>query len=320
MSSPALEHRCPLALAVALLFLAATTAAQTDSSRRSVELWEDGAPETQRVATELTVTERDDPRGLRNRFATGITEPTLTIFPASKPTGQAILIIPGGGYQRVVMDKEGYETAEWFQKRGVTSFVLMYRLPGETWTHRADVPLQDAQRALRWIRANANDFDISASRIGVMGFSAGGHLAASLATGYDRGVYAPVDAVDDYSARPDFAVLIYPVISMDPEITHAGSRERLIGSTPTADDVKHYSVERNAHAEMPPVFLLHAEDDDAVVVDNSLRLYDVLRAAGIAAELHLYSVGGHGFGMRNSTDKPVAEWPKLVERWLVELD
>lgn len=285
-----------------------------------IDLWPGDPPETQATPTELVITERADPQHVRDRFAAGVTNPNLVVFPAAKPGGQAVLIIPGGGYRYVVMDKEGYEAAEWLQKRGVTAFVLMYRQPGDSWTNRSDVPLQDAQRSLRIVRSLAGEYGFNPGRVGVMGFSAGGHLAASLATGFDRDVYEPVDDVDAISARPDFAVLMYPVISMDASIAHMGSRQKLLGENPGDAAIARYSVELNVPAETPPVFLLHASDDEAVVVDNSLRLFDALRAAGVPTDLHVFSEGGHGFGLRYATDKPVAKWIEMTWRWMQALD
>ena len=284
----------------------------------AVRIWPAGPPGSQATPTTLLITERGDPGALRDRYATGIAEPTLTAFPAAEANGQAILIVPGGGYQRVVMDKEGFEAAEWLQQRGITSFVLLHRLPGETWTDRADVPLQDAQRALRWIRANRADYGVSEQRIGVLGFSAGGHVAASLATGFDRKVYAPVDSIDDVSARPDFALLMYPVISMHADIAHAGSREKLLGAAPDEEEIRRYSMEQQVSAGMPPVFLLHATDDASVDVQNSLRMFAALRTGGVPVDLHVFAQGGHGFGLRFATGLPIAEWPVLAGRWIAE--
>lgn len=304
-----------------LLFLALSLAAQANADSPqadTVRIWPDTPPGSQATPTTLQITERGAPGELRDRYATGITEPTLTVFAPAEANGQAILIVPGGGYQRVVMDKEGFETAEWLQQLGITSFVLIHRLPGDSWTERADVPLQDAQRALRWIRANRTDYGVSEQRIGVLGFSAGGHVAASLATGFDRTVYAPVDSIDEFSARPDFAVLMYPVISMHADIAHAGSREKLLGAAPDEDAVRRYSMEHQVAAGVPPVFLLHAADDDSVVVENSLRMFAALRARGVPVDLHVFTHGGHGFGLRFATGLPITEWPALAGRWIAE--
>lgn len=304
-----------------LIFLALSLIAGANADARdpdTVRLWPDGPPGSQSSPTSLAITERGAAGELRDRYATGITDPTLSVFAPREPNGQALLIVPGGGYVRVVMDKEGFETAEWFQQRGITAFVLLHRLPGESWIDRANVPLQDAQRALRWIRASSSNYGVDKDRIGVLGFSAGGHVAASLATGFDRRVYAPVDAVDEVPARPDFAVLMYPVISMHADIAHAGSRERLLGPKPGAGLVRRYSVEHQVTPSTPPVFLLHAADDDAVAVDNALRMFDSLRRHSVQVDLHVYAEGGHGFGMRYAQGLPIAKWPSLLAAWLVD--
>jgi acetyl esterase/lipase len=301
---------------VLLVAVCRDVGAQTDDEPRVVSIWPGEAPGRQSAPTKLVVEERDDPNGLRDRFATGITQPTLSIFPAARPNGQALLIIPGGGYQRVVMDKEGYEAARWFSERGLSGFVLLYRLPGESWTQRSDVALQDAQRALRWVRGNAGAYGVDPDRIGVMGFSAGGHVAGSLATDFDRSTYEAVDPIDSLSARPDFAVLMYPVVSMRAAIAHPGSRAKLLGESPSDDAVARYSVENRVGSDTPPTFLLHAADDETVDVENSLVLYRALLEAGVSSDLHLFATGGHGFGLRRSMDQPVGDWPSLVLRWM----
>jgi acetyl esterase/lipase len=304
------------ALAMLLMSLPLHAQSPRNTEYPAAVLWPDGVPGGQTEPTEISITERGDPAGVRDRFAVGITEPDLTVFAADEPNGSALLIIPGGGYTRVVMDKEGYEAALWFAERGVSAFVLLYRLPGESWIPRSDVPLQDAQRAMRWIRGNAASYGIDPAAVGVMGFSAGGHLAASLATGFDRDIYERQDPFDDFSARPDFSVLMYPVISMRQDIAHPGSRLNLLGENPSDELVLRYSVESNVRPDMSPVFLLHAADDNSVVPENSLSLYRALIAAGVRTDLHLFSTGGHGFGMRYANDQPVGEWPELVQRWI----
>jgi acetyl esterase/lipase len=306
--------RNPILIFLALSLIAGANADARDPD--TVRLWPHGPPGSQSSPTSLTITERGAAGELRDRYATGITDPTLSVFAPREPNGQALLIVPGGGYVRVVMDKEGFETAEWFQQRGITAFVLLHRLPGESWIDGANVPLQDAQRALRWIRASSANYGVDKNRIGVLGFSAGGHVAASLATGFDRRVYAAVDAVDEVPARPDFAVLMYPVISMHADIAHAGSRERLLGPEPGAGMVRRYSVEYQVTPATPPVFLLHAADDDAVDVDNALRMFDSLRRHSVQVDLHVYAEGGHGFGMRYAQGLPIADWPSLLAAWL----
>ena len=280
------------------------------------QLWPEGTPGTQSTATTLTVIDRNSSGGVRDRAATGIAQPALTIFKAAEPNGSALLIIPGGGYERVVLDKEGYESARWFAERGTTAFVLLYRLPGEFWLEGADVVLQDTQRSMRIIRASAEEYGIDRNRVGVLGFSAGGHAAAMLATRFDHSVYAPVDAVDEQPARPDFAVLMYPVILMQGDDVHAGSRINLIGRAPEAEDIALNSPQLQVTARTPPTFLLHAADDASVVVANSLQMHSALLKAQVQTELHVFARGGHGFGIRGATGLPVAVWPELVHAWM----
>ncbi len=282
-------------------------------------LWED-PPGEQATPTVQTVTERSEhPEELRDRIVTGVTEPRLALFDSGVEGAPAVIMIPGGAYRRVVLDKEGYETAEWFAARGVTAFVLLYRLPGDTWTAGPDTPLQDTQRAVRWVRHNAGDFGVDPGRVGVVGFSAGGHATAALVTRFDDRVYAPVDAADRLSARPDFAALVYPVVSMRDGLAHELSREKLLGADFTAEDVARHSPERHVPRNAPPTLLIHSVDDASVPVGNSLAFHAALLEAGVPAELHVFSEGGHGFGLRYTDGLPVAVWPELLERWMWSL-
>jgi acetyl esterase/lipase len=294
-------------------------AAEEPAQAVVLDVWPAGPPGTQSAPTTLTVVDRSAAGALRDRAATGITKPSLTVFRADEPDGSALLIIPGGAYERVVMDKEGYESARWFAERGTTAFVLLYRLPGESWSDGADVVLQDAQRAMRVIRSSAEDYGIDRHRVGVMGFSAGGHAAALLATRFDDHVYAPVDASDKRTARPDFAVLMYPVIFMEGNEAHAGSRVNLLGSDPRTDDVALHSPQLQVSSATPPTFLLHAADDESVVPANSMTMHSALIAAGVESELHIFAEGGHGFGIRGTTGLPVVVWPELVHAWMQEI-
>ena len=215
-----------------------------------------------------------------------------------------------------MIDKEGYELARWLKARGVTVYVLFYRLPGDGWTNGSDVPLADAQRAMRLVRSRAKMDRIDPARVAFGGFSAGGQVATSLLTRFDARVYASVDSADNLSARPDAAVAIYPVVSMDPAIAHAVSREKLIGDNPDAASEALYSPERNVRTDQPPVWLLHAEDDDVVKVDNSSRLREATRGIGAECEAHFFERGGHGFGLMKTAGLPVAIWPELLWNWL----
>jgi len=241
--------------------------------------------------------------------------PQLDVFRPDRPDGSAMIIAPGGAYTREVFDLEGMDIARHFNAMGVTCFMLRYRLPAEGWARRSDVPLQDAQRAMRLVRSAAARYAIDPARIGFMGFSAGGHLACSIATRFDAPVYAAVDASDAVSARPDFSMPMYPVVTMG-EGTHAGSRDHLLGEGATAQQIDAYSCERHVHPHTPPTWLCLAADDDVVEpLPNAGAYYTALRRADIPAEIHVFENGGHGFGIANAKDKPVAAWPELLARW-----
>lgn len=276
----------------------------------AIRLWPDGAPGGERVTVTPQVTERSTDPGFHDRFARYTIDPILTVLRPERPNGASLLLIPGGGYKWAVVDKEGLDCARVFAAAGITCFVLRYRLPGDGWAAGPDVSLQDAQRALRIVRAQAPD----PARVAVLGASAGGHLAGMLTARTDQ-TYAAVDAVDAVSMRPDLSVLLYPVATMSDPFVHTGSRKEMLGETPSAEAIERYSLERMDWTGRPPVFLLHAMDDEAVPVENSLQLLPVLKAAGVKTEAHLFQEGGHGFGIRLIADKPAAVWPDLVLRW-----
>ncbi|MFM1885455.1 MAG: hypothetical protein RL026_612 [Pseudomonadota bacterium] len=281
----------------------------------SINLWPGAAPGAPRQPLVETVDERSTDSQLTDRAVFGISQPRLVVFRPDRPNGAAVLLIPGGGYRWIVVDKEGYEMARWLNARGYTAFVLFHRLPGEGWAAGPDVPLVDAQRALRLIRHRHRQYALGPERVAVMGFSAGGHVCASLATRFADRVYAAVDEADALSARPVAAAPIYPVVSMDLAIAHKGSREKLLGPSPSPALEQAYSPDLHVPADAPPHFLLHAEDDDSVPVDNTLRLHAALRAAKVPVEMHLFAQGGHGFGLRKTIGKPVEAWPELWRAW-----
>lgn len=280
-----------------------------------VRLWPGKPPGALAVLPREQVVDRRPRSGFQDRVVTGIGEPLLTVFRPAKPNGAACLIAPGGGYIRVVIDKEGFEIAHRLAAAGVTCFVLRYRLPAEGWADASDVPLQDAQRAMRVIRAGAQRWRIDPKRVAALGCSAGGHVAASLATGYAREVYAPVDDADRLSARPDLSALLYPVIDMSLPYAHKGSRTALLGPRPTAATEAVYSPHRQVTAGTPPTFLVHAADDPSVPVENSLNHLAALRAARVPAEAHIFEEGGHGFGIWLARGKPAHAWPELFVAW-----
>jgi acetyl esterase/lipase len=229
---------------------------------------------------------------------------SLTVFtPASGTASRtAVMVIPGGAYAFLAIEEEGMAIGKAFAEKGITAFVLTYRLPAAAMgDERSRVSLADAQRGLQCIRARAQQYNLDTGRVGVIGFSAGGHLAAMLATHSDTSFLSPATKGN---LRPDFAVLVYPVITMDTALTHMGSRINLIGEHPSAEQIAFYSAEKNITARTPPTYITHTGDDGIVSVDNSIVMYEALRAKNVDAELHLYPRGDHGFIQR----LPVDEW------------
>jgi acetyl esterase/lipase len=279
----------------------------------TILLWPNGAPGGEGVHVEEAIVERGDPKGLKDRAQVHTRAPKLVVFRPKTPNGAAVMLIPGGGYERVVLDKEGYETALWLVARGYTCFVLFYRMPGDGWAAGGDAPLQDAQRAIRLIRARAEAMKFSADRVAIMGFSAGGHLAANLTTRFDVETYPAIDAADSLPTKPNLSALIYPVITLDPAAAHGGSRKQLLTQRDTPERVIELSPERQVREGLSPVFQLHAADDKAVPVENSLLMFSALKAKGVPTEMHIFEEGGHGFGLRFVAGKPVAAWPELFE-------
>ncbi|MWB94063.1 prolyl oligopeptidase family serine peptidase [Flavobacterium sp. GA093] len=247
-----------------------------------------------------------------------VTQPTLTpcLAVPEKSNGTAVIICAGGGYSYLSNYKEGHKVAEWLNSLGINAFVLKYRLPSDLiMKNKAIGPLQDAQQAVRMVRRNAEKWKINPTKIGIIGFSAGGHLASTLSTHYNDKVY---DSKDKISARPDFSILIYPVISMENGITHEGSRINLLGKTPSQEEIDKFSNEKQITPDTPKAFLIHATDDKAVPVENSINYYLGLKKEKISAEIHIYENGGHGFGLgTKGTNK---YWPQTCEKWLIEND
>ena len=258
--------------------------------------------------------EKEDLKDGKLQSTSQVSIPTLSIFLPKdiKQNQTAVVILPGGGYSHLAFDKEGTKVAEWLNTLGIAAFVLKYRLPNDLiMTNKVVGPLQDAQEAIRIVRLNSKIWNIDPAKIGIMGFSAGGHLASTLATHYDERVYETSSKI---SARPDFSLLIYPVISMQNDITHKGSQTNLLGENPSQQDIDFYSNEKKVTPQTPPAFLVHATDDGAVMAENSVNYYLALKKNGVTAELHLYEKGGHGFGLGvNDTSK---FWTKACEEWL----
>jgi acetyl esterase/lipase len=248
-------------------------------------------------------------------FMHNVDKPYLRVFRPAKSNGRALLVMPGGAYIFVSIDNEGVELGQAMAARGYTVFVLVYRLPGEGWADRADVPLQDAQRAMRFIRSLAGRYGFDPARVSAIGFSAGGHLAATLATDFAQPVYVARDAIDRLDARPSAVGLIYPVISMSPPDTHGDSRARLLGERPSTAQVARRSPAAHVGPDTPPIFLMHALDDPAVPPANSLEMLQALRVARRPASAHFFEEGGHGFGL-GRPDLPVHQWLGLFAAFL----
>lgn len=280
----------------------------------SVPLWPGDAPGLTNPSLKDEVIERSKDPAIRDRAMVKIRTPRLDVFPAKNPNGAALLITPGGAYQRVVIDKEGYELAAWLAERGVTAFVCFYRLPDQGWADGRNAPLADAQRAMRLIRSRAAEWKIDPKRVGALGYSAGGHVCGELATRHRQKVYAPVDAADSLDAKPLFAAPMYPALAMDPFLNPNPST----GTAP-ADSSTWPVLDKQVNPATPPCFLCHAENDTTLPVENTVRLRAALKAAGVPVETHIFAEGEHGFGLRFTVGKPVAAWPDLLMAWAARL-
>ena len=257
-----------------------------------IKLWPDGAPNTNGITTAE--------KPLENGRVTDVTEPTLTIYPAHKPNGMAIVACPGGGYVRLAMNHEGHDMASWFNGQGITLAVLKYRMPN---THH-DVPLSDALQAIRIMKEHADEWKID--QVGIMGASAGGHLASTAATHFTE------------DSRPDFQILFYPVVTMK-NATHQGSKNHLLGENASQVLVELYSNELQVTPNTPPAFIMHSSDDRSVPVSNSLDYYSALIKNGVSATMHLYPIGGHGWGY-NDYFIYKRQWTGELEKWLREIN
>jgi acetyl esterase/lipase len=276
-------------------------------------LWPAVAPGSAGATVVEAFDERSKDPAVHDRSVSGVTKPSLFAYLAKTPNGAAAIIAPGGGYTHLAWDKEGVDIAKWLNSLGVSAFVLKYRMPGD-FPGKSWIALADAQRALRTVRKNAAACGINTARIGVIGFSAGGHLASTLETRPNAETSPATDAIDAVDAQPSFGVLMYPVISMDSAIAHAGSKTALLGASPSAADVTLYSSELQVTAKTPPTFLGVSIKDTTVKPENSQRFDDALKAKGVAHELHLYQDGGHGTGLAAPGD--MAAWPTQCAAFL----
>jgi acetyl esterase/lipase len=248
------------------------------------------------------------------QIISNVSLPSITLYlpKKEKANGTAVIICPGGGYAVLAASHEGSDVAKVFNDWGVTAFVLKYRIPNDsTMLQKETGPLQDAQRAVQFARMNAKKWNIKTNQIGIMGFSAGGHLASTAGTHFSKAV---IENKQHVSLRPDFMVLIYPVISFSDSIGHIGSRDNLIGKNPAAEKIKYYSNELQVTTQTPPAFLVHANDDDVVKLQNSIAFYEALQKNKVPAEIHFYEKGGHGFGMNNPTSSD--KWMDWLKTWM----
>jgi acetyl esterase/lipase len=260
----------------------------------TIKLWENGAPGTPATKPE--------------------NEPVLLLSkPSSKSMLTGVIVLPGGGYGHLAMDHEGKQIAEWFNSMGVTALVLKYRMSATG--HKHPVPMMDGQRAIRLVRASAKELGVDPTRVGVMGFSAGGHLASTLGTHFDAGKADDADPIEQASSRPDFLILCYPVISLSADFAHGGSRKNLLGESPDPKLVKSLSNETQVTADTPPTFIFQTSEDTAVPPENCVAFYLALHKAGVPAEMHVFQAGRHGVGLAKDLPGTKA-WPELCHEWL----
>jgi len=278
-------------------------------AQQIVSLYDSNVPNSKPYYTK----EKWVPEDNGDTIAHFISQPTLAIFlPEENANGTAVVICPGGGYWNASMVKEGYAVARRFNEWGVAAFVLKYRIPNDSaMIDKKIAPLQDAQRAIQMVRIHAKEWNVDAGKVGIMGFSAGGHLASTAATHFNQSY---IDNKNQINLRPDFAILIYPVISFQDSIAHKGSRDQLIGKKPGKKILDSFSNELQVTAKSPPAFLVHASDDDGVSVMNSVTFYEALLKYKVPAEMHIYKGGGHGFGLRNRTTKD--DWMERCKNWM----
>lgn len=286
-------------------------------TRDVLEIWPNGvAPGSENSPAKLTITERSKVAFWPDRMITGITRPNLTAFVPDKPNGSVVIAAPGGAYTRIVLDKEAGEMARWLNPYGVTVLLMQYRLPAEGHVNGKDVPLADAQRAIRFVRQHAKEWGLDPNKVGFLGASAAGHMGAMLGAKFDKKVYEPVDSADQLSARPDFLMLLYPVVSMEDKLTHMESRTNLIGKNPSAELIKEYSADQQVTTKSPQTFVVLAENDSAVPPQNGISYHNALKKLGVPTVLYTFKEGDHGFGIRDTRQLPVSNWPNLAVDWM----
>ena len=287
---------------------------QNMEAQQTIALHEGNVPNSKSYKTK----ERWEPQDNGDTLVRLISQPTLSVFlpEKEKATGAAVIICPGGGYWVNSMVKEGFAVAKQFNEYGIAAFVLKYRIPNDSsMINKSIGPLQDAQRAIQLVRMNAAKWYVDEKKVGIMGFSAGGHVASTAATHFQHNY---IENDSKISLRPDFAIFIYPVISFQDSIAHIGSRDQLIGKKPRKELLDSFSNELQVTKETPSTFLVHASNDDAVPVMNSIVYYEALLKYKIPVEMHLYKSGGHGFGMKNPTTNDL--WMERCKNWMQSMD
>jgi len=294
-----MRHRTRMTLGFGVAIMLSLSCLAAAAEPKVELLWPDGAPGAKGTA------EGD--------------KPSLTIYPAppEKATGAAVVICPGGGYGHLAVDHEGHQIAQWLNSFGVAGFIVQYRHSASGAGYNHPAPLQDAQRAIRTVRSRAKEWSVDPGRIGIIGFSAGGHLASSAATHFNESFGEPKDQIDRVSCRPDFAILVYPVISFTEPFTHTGSRKNLLGANADAKLIEKMSSEKQVTPQTPPTFLIHTWEDKVVPVENSIAFYLALRQAKVPAEMHIFLKGAHGFGLGQKLEGASA-WPALCQKWMEE--
>ena len=283
-------------------------------AQETIKLWENEIPYSNGTIGEEETLDKGRVRNIQ--------DPTITVYlpDKEKATGAAVVICPGGGYWLLAINHEGHDIARWFNEFGVAGIVLKNRLPtSDNITEKSEVALADAQRAIRMTRHHAADWNINPDKIGIMGFSAGGHLASTAGTHFDSGLKSDTDVIQQMSCRPDFMILIYPVISMTEEFAHSGSRKNLIGENPSKEQMIRFSNEKQVTKDTPPTILIHSTDDKGVRPANSIYFYEALIANEVPAELHIYNSGGHGYGLGRKDQTSHNFWPENCEAWIRDM-
>lgn len=283
-------------------------------AQNTMKLWTGEIPFSTGVIGEEVITDQGHVRNIQ--------DPTITVYlpDKEKATGAAVVICPGGGYWILAIKHEGHDIAKWFNEIGVAGIVVKNRLPtSENITDNSEVAMTDAQRAVRMVRYNAAEWGIDSAKIGIMGFSAGGHLASTVGTHYDLGMADSPDPIQKISCRPDFMILMYPVITMSEDFMHEGSMKNLLGENPTEEQMIRFSNEKQVTGDTPPTILIHANDDKGVPVANSIVFYEALQVHGVPAELHIFNSGGHGFGLGRKDGTSHNMWPDNVSAWMKDM-